>query len=275
MSETASLRMTLSLPETIYWTVAATMAATFALTLILATIDDRTIDGTVSVWAKPLKFDLSLAIHAATLALVLAALSTSVRTGPVMVIVAIIFVTACILEMGYIIGQAARAEQSHFNISTPFHRAMWSMMALAAIVIIGAAAAIGIATALDTESDIAPALRWAIVIGLIGGTLLTLYTAFTIGARMSPYIGALPTHDARMALTSWSQAGGDLRVSHFLATHMIQALPLLGLVVVQFAPGRLGVTIVVVAAIAWSIITLVEYARALSGNPSPLALFAS
>lgn len=271
MSETFALRASLPLSETIYWTIAFSMAAAFILTLAIAIfLDGRTIDGSVSVWAKPLKFELSLAIHAATLALVLSALSPAVRTGPAMSAVAIVFAVACVLEMGYIIAQAARAEHSHFNVSTPFYRAMWSMMALAAIVIISAAAAIGMAAAVDTDNNLAPALKWAIALGLIGGTLLTLYTAFTIGARMSPYIGSIPGDNARMALTGWSRVGGDLRVSHFLATHMIQVLPLLGLFVAQLAPGRLGVIAVVVAAAGWSIITLAEYGRALSGKPSPV-----
>ncbi|MEM8974860.1 MAG: hypothetical protein AAGD43_22605 [Pseudomonadota bacterium] len=264
--------MTLPLPEMIYWSVAGSMAVAFAVTLLIAAFDQRTIDGSVSVWAKPLKFELSLTIHAATLALVVAGLSQGVRSGSVMSIVAFAFLAACIIEMSYIIGQAARAEHSHFNVTTPFYRFMWSMMALAAVVIIGAAAAVGIATSLDSGSSFPPALKWAIIIGLVGGTLLTLYTAFTIGARMTPYIGSAPTHEARMVLTGWSLAGGDLRVSHFLATHMIQVLPLAGLAIALVAPGRTGIAVVLVIAALWTAATLIEYARALAGRPSPMAL---
>ena len=194
MPETISLRSNIPLPEMIYWAVAISMAAAFLLTLAIASFDVRTIDGSQSVWLKPLKFELSLA-------LVLGGLSQGVRTGPVMTIVAVVFIAACTIEMSYIIGQAARAEHSHFNMTTPFTRFMWSVMAIAAIVIICAAAAIGIATAMDSDSAFEPALKWAIALGLIGGTLLTLYTAFTIGARMSPYVGTIPTDEARMALT--------------------------------------------------------------------------
>ncbi|MFY0614518.1 MAG: hypothetical protein JXQ99_23510 [Hyphomicrobiaceae bacterium] len=248
------------------------MITGFILTLVLALVDDRVIDGTVSVWAKPLKFALSLAIHATTLALVISTLSASLRSSATMVVIAMAFLAACIVEMGYIISQAARAEHSHFNMSTPFNRFMWSVMAIAAIMVIGAAGAIGVAVAFDVNAGLSPALRWAIALGLIGGTLLTLYTAFTIGARMSPYVGAIPSDGgARMAFTGWSLIAGDLRVSHFLATHMIQVLPLIGLAIANFSNERVGVAVVVASALGWSTLTLAEYSRALSGQASLLA----
>ncbi len=271
MSDTAMVRADYFLPETIYWAVSGTMAVAFVLTSILVMVDGRTIDGTVSVWAKPIKFELSLAIHAATLALVMSALSVSVRSSTIMVAVAVAFLAACIIEIGYIIFQAARAEHSHFNMSTAFNRFMWSVMAIAAVVVIGAAGIIGVAAASDANADLSPTLRWAIVAGLIGGTLLTLFTAFTIGARMSPYVGTVPADgSARMVFTGWSLVAGDLRVSHFLATHMIQVLPLLGLAIAYVTPGRIGVAIIAVAALVWSLVTVSEFERALSGKPSPL-----
>jgi len=266
-------RQPLQFSEMVFWTVSGAMIACFALTVILATFDLRTIDGNVSVWAKPLKFEASLAIHAATLALVLPALSSSVRSSSIMTVIAVVFLAACLIEMSYILAQAARGEPSHYNVSSPFHRIMWSVMAIAAIVIIGAAGAIGVAMAVSSDEGLAPTLKWAIALGLIGGTLLTIYTAFTIGARMSPYVGAIPVgKEARMVLTGWSLGSGDLRVSHFLATHMIQVLPLVGLAVSQWAPGRTGVIIVVLATVTWTAFILQEYGRALSGKPSPLAV---
>jgi hypothetical protein len=48
-------------------------------------------------------------------------------------LVALVFLAACSLEMGYIILQAGRAEPSHFNESTAFHRWMFSVMAICAV----------------------------------------------------------------------------------------------------------------------------------------------
>ena len=254
--------------QTIYWSIAFSMVFAFAITLIIAQFDERTIDGIQSVWAKPLKFELSLAIHAATLALVVSTLSETHRQGSLMLILASIFLAACLFEIGYIITQAARAEHSHFNVSTQFHRAMYSAMALAAIVIIGAAGSIGLFVAFDTQTSLGLTVRWAIVLGLIGGTIFTLFTAFTIGGRMSPYIGAIPDANGRMLFTGWSLVGGDLRVSHFLSTHMIQVLPLIGILVERIFSGRFAMMVLVMSAIAWSVLIFMEYRTALLGKPT-------
>ncbi|WKA31435.1 hypothetical protein [Bradyrhizobium roseum] len=260
-----------SRPEAIYWSVAITMAAAFALTLLLLAVDARTIDGHISAWAKPLKFEASLAIHAATLALVTGLLSPPHRQGSAMLIVAFAFLAASTVEMGWIIWQGARAEQSHFNVSTPFHRLMWSAMAFCAVVIIGAAAAIGLAALRDRSFAASPAVRASIVLGLVGGTILTLITAFAIGGRMSPYVGGVPAVEARMVLTGWSRSGGDLRVSHFLATHMVQALPLFGWLAERIVPGRSALLAVLAFAAAWTGLTLMEFRTALGGAASIFA----
>jgi hypothetical protein len=247
------------------------MAAAFVITLVIMSVDPRTIDGSTSVWAKPLKFELSLALHAATLAVAMSLLSAPHRQGMVLLLVAVGFLTACLAEMGYIIVQGARGQHSHFNVATPFLQAMYTMMAIAAVVIVGAAGAIGVAFLTDTGRGASPALRWAIALGFIGGTVLTLVTAFTIGGRLSPYVGGIPAVDARMALTGWSQSSGDLRVSHFLATHMIQVLPLAGLLLDRILAGRAAVAAVLACAVVWALLTLGEYRTAMNGQPSRLA----
>ena len=275
MPDATATQAPLFLPEMLFWSVAGAMAAALAVTIALSAVDPRTIDGG-TVWAKPIKFELALGLHAATLALVMSALSGPVRASSVMTAVALAFLVASIFEMGYIIFQAARAEHSHFNLSTPFHRIMWSMMGIAALVIIGAAGAIGAVALAGSDDELTLTTRWAIAVGLIGGTVLTVYTAGTIGARLSPYVGAVPLGDAqRMPFTGWSIVAGDLRVSHFLATHMIQIVPLAGLVVALAAPGRAGAVAVITIATAWCAITHIEYRRALDGEPSPLAVIAS
>jgi hypothetical protein len=259
-----------SLAERIYWAVATSMALAFLITLLMPLIDVRTIDGHVSVWAKPLKFEFSLAVHAATLALVMGRLSDAPRFGASLCIVAFAFLAASTIEMGWIILQGARGQQSHFNMATPFTRAMYSVMALMAVVIIGAAGAIGLAVMADRGFSGSSALRLAVMLGLFGGTALTLVTAFTIGGRLTPYVSVVPGSDARMVLTGWSLTGGDLRASHFLSTHMIQAIPLAALLVDRLVTGRMAIALVTVSAALWTLATLVEYRTALSGAPAYL-----
>lgn len=255
-----------------YWAVAFAMLVLFATTLVLMAFDTRTIDGYASVWTKPLKFELSLALHAATLGLACSLFSAPYRQGPAMRIVAIVFLAACVAEMGYIIAQGARGEHSHFNVATPFHRMMYSVMAFSAVIIVGAAGAIGLACLTDQEYAASSTLKTAIVLGFVGGTILTLITAFTIGGRMSPYVGSVPEFVSRMPLTGWSQSSGDLRVSHFLATHMIQIVPLFGLLIDRILPSRIAMVGVLAFGVLWTLLTIQEYRTALSGKPSIFAM---
>ena len=70
------------------------------------------------------------------------------------------------------------------------------------------------------------------------------------------WVGGVPTDAGGLPLFGWSRTGGDLRVPHFFATHVMQALPLLGLAADRLAPRRavplvwagVGVSLLVVAA---------------------------
>ncbi len=226
------------------------MVVGFTMTLVVWAVDPRLIDG-VSVWAKPLKFQLALAIHPATLALVVSRLGLSVRTAPYMQGIALAFLLACTVEMGWIILQAALGQHSHFNDSTAFHRMMFSVMAFAAVIITGTAA--GVATVVSRDPDFAAGatVRTGIILGLIGGTL-TFLTAFAIGERGSPYVGTAPLPASRMMFTDWSLIAGDLRVSHFLATHMMQAVPLVAICVVKLRIASFASSAIVGFAALWA-----------------------
>lgn len=258
----------LGLAEAIFWTATLVMVLMLALALVFWTIDKRLINE-VSVWAKPMKFAISLAVHMATLALLVALLGEGWRTGTLLAVVAAACAFASLGEMIYIIIQAARQQASHFNLATPFTRAMYTAMASGAVVITLSAAVVGIAAYADADARIAPALRLALLLGLVGGAVLTLVTAFTIGGRPSPHVGVHPPGGARMAFTGWSLVVGDLRVSHFLATHMIQALPLFGLVAARSLPPAAAMAAVWIAAIGWTCIVLASYQQALAGRPLP------
>ncbi len=252
--------------ETIWWSTAAVLVVLFAITVVAWSVDRRMIDG-ASVWAKPMKFQLSLAVHVVTLALVAGALSGSWRAGWLLALVAAASAISIAGEVLYIGLQAMRQERSHFNLSTPFHAAMYSMMAAGAVVITVAAGIVGLAASQDEAAALDPPVRLAVVLGLAGGTVLTLVTAFTIGSRLSPHVGPEPGDGARLALTGWSLAVGDLRVSHFLATHMMQAVPLFGLLAAWFLAPRLALAAVWGFAAGWTALTWFTYRQALAGRP--------
>ncbi|WP_439573973.1 hypothetical protein [Phreatobacter sp.] len=258
--------MRAGLAETVLWSVAGLCGLLFLATLVLWAFDKRLL-GDASVWAKPMKFAISVGIHTATMALVAGMLGAGWRSAGTLTAVAIIYAAACAGELGYIVVQAARQQHSHFNQSTAFHAAMYNFMAAAAVVITATAAIIGIIAFADSEARLDGPVRLAILLGLVGGTVLTLVTAFTIGSRLSPLVGTEPAGGARMPLTGWSLTVGDLRAAHFLATHMMQVLPIAGLLAVWFLPAPAATAAVAATALVWTGLTWLIYRQALDGEP--------
>jgi len=254
-----------SFPLWVFGGISCAMILAFGATTALWALDPRLIDG-VSVWAKPLKFELALAIHAGTLALVVSRLHPSFQAGPFMQGVAFAFLAACTIEMGWIFFQASQGQHSHFNDSTAFHRAMFSVMAFAAVIITWAAAAVAFQVWRDPDFATGSTVKSGIVLGLVGGTILTLVTAFAIGGRGSPYVGDVPLLTARMMFTGWSLTGGDLRVAHFLATHMMQAVPIAAVLTIRAQIGFFARYFVFSFAALWAVWVLGEFSAALSGE---------
>ncbi len=220
-----------------------------------------------SVWSKPLKFAASLALHFATLAIATAHLDPAWRASHALVAAAWAGLAAAGFETVYITAQAARAEESHFNLGTPFLRAMYTLMAIGAVVIVLAALAVGVAVAAGGAADWPPAVRLGTATGLILGTLLTLPIAFTLGGRLDRHVGIEPADGRRVPLFGWSLEVGDLRVSHFMATHAMQALPIAGLAADRLLPGPLATGTVILAALAWTASTVELHRLALAGRP--------
>lgn len=256
----------MSLAEQIWWASTAGFVAVFAAMWAVSLVDLRVLDG-ANIWAKPMKFAVATALHFGTLALVIHVLSASMQANMILTLLAIASVIAAIGEVGYITFQAARLQASHFNMSTPFHAAMYSLMALGAVVLVAASGGVGIAAAVDNEAALSGPVRLAIALGLVGGTVLTLITAFRLGGNMSHHVGVEAANALRMPITGWSLTVGDLRPAHFFATHMMQAVPLFGVVAVRLLPQSLATAAVILAALAWTAMTLLLFSTALSGRP--------
>ena len=252
--------------EQLWWFSATAFVITFVAMWALSLVDTRSLDG-ANVWAKPMKFSISVALHLATLALVMHFMSASIQINVLLIALAVASVIAAIGEVGYIAIQAARMEVSHFNVGTPFHAAMYSIMAFGAVVLVVASGGVGLAAAIDGQSSLSPPVRLAVAIGLIGGTILTLITAFRLGGNMSHHIGVEAAGALRMPITGWSLTVGDLRPAHFLATHMMQAVPVFGIVAARVLPSGVAVAAVLLAAVAWTAATVVVYSIGVSGRP--------
>lgn len=252
--------------DTLWWKLTIVLVVLFGLTLVAWAIDDRIINRE-SVWAKPLKFEASLAMHFATLALALGLVNQSSGWALGLSITAVASIAATAFEILYILVQAARQEPSHFNLSNGFYTTMYVMMAVGAVVITLAAGVVGVAVLLDPKPGASSALSFGFVLGLVGGALLTLVTAFRMGGALDHHNGSEIAGALRMPLTGWSLTVGDRRVPHFLATHMMQALPIAGALAGSLLAPPLAVAAVVLSAILWTILTLLAFAQANAGVP--------
>jgi hypothetical protein len=252
--------------ETLCWTSAGALLVVFAATVIVSLVDTRQIDAT-SVWAKPIKFQLALALHFATIALVAGALSDPWRGSALLWGVTLAAVASTVFEVAYIMLQAGRGQASHFNLSTPFYRTMYSLMAVGAVIITVCAAVFGAAALADTNATMGPATRIGVAAGLIGGTVLTLIVAFRMGGALTHHVGTEAPGAARMPLTGWSLSVGDWRVSHFFATHMMQAVPLIGLAADFALPRVAAVVLTLAASLGWAVLTLLLFRQAENGLP--------
>ncbi|MFM9879952.1 MAG: hypothetical protein ACKVOO_06035 [Burkholderiaceae bacterium] len=216
------------------WLLRGTAAAALLLLAcaIAWTLDTRTLNG-VSVWSKPLKFNLSFALHLLTLAWLIRHMAPVSRSGGWALLAVRTVVIATLIELLYISFQAARGRQSHFNFETQWETAAYyALMGGAALAVVFATAVLGWLLWRHPRAGLAAGVHWGAALGLMVGSIATLVTAGALasGAVAGPvhWVGGVHSDAAGLPLFGWSSTGGDLRVPHFFATHLTQALPLAG-----------------------------------------------
>jgi hypothetical protein len=246
------------------------LSAALALpSLVALSLDDRLING-ISVWIKPLKFQASLALMLLTLILLLPLIDARTRAGFGVFLASLVAAITANGEVFYITLQAARGRASHFNDSTPFEAMAYSVMGAGAALLVLSSLVIGIYILRrprpGAPSGLLLGAGWGLVLGSIG----TLMTAFPLasGAFDGPghWVGGVKTDLGGLPLFGWSRTGGDLRVPHFFATHIMQALPILGLGLDRIAPrfARAGIALGAVISLAVVVATFVQ---AVQGRP--------
>jgi hypothetical protein len=189
-----------------------------------AGLDARVLDGE-GIWLKPLKFAFSMGVFLLTLAAFARHLPERLRSNGRFRAYGALVALAAVTEMLIIGGAAAVGVRSHFNYGTPFWAAMYSIMGVMAVVLTSAALVYGIAVWRNRAAEISEAMRTAIGLGLVLTFALTLPTAGTMAS-----VGALigdPVTGAHLPVLAWSLEVGDLRISHFAATHALQIIPLI------------------------------------------------
>ena len=175
-------------------------------------------------------------MHFLTLTILAQQLKLNRRTGLLLTFFVYMSVISMIFEQGYITIQAARGHHSHFNLDTPFEALMFNFMGIGAVNLILVSFVLGILIWKYGKKD-STGLRLGSILGLTLGSLLTLIYAMTMGNSPSHLVGEA-INNSKVPILGWSREVGDLRIPHFIATHMMQVLPLLGCILdkYKFAP---------------------------------------
>ena len=137
------------------------MMALVATALVGLVVDPRTITG-MPLWAKPLKFALSVLIYSVTLVWLLGQVPRARRLAWWAGTVIAVFLA---VEMIVIYGAAFADTTSHFNVTTPFSAALWSTMAVSIVIVWAATILVAVLLFRADLGD--PARSFAIRSGLI------------------------------------------------------------------------------------------------------------
>ena len=260
----------------LFW-LSLSMMALVTIALVGLAIDPRTITG-MPLWAKPLKFAISVLIYSVTLAWLLGQVPRVRRLAWWAGTVIAVFLA---VEIIAIYGSALADTTSHFNVATPFAAALWSTMAVS-IVIVWAATIL--VAGLLFRADLGDparsfAIRSGLIIAVIGMGLAFLMTSPT-AAQLSNFQGIAGAHTVGLSdggpclpLLGWSTVAGDLRIPHFVGMHAMQVIPLVALLIellgrrlpaLRDTRARLGI-LVVLAGLYLGIMAVLTV-QALSGE---------
>lgn len=249
----------------VWWSLAVVLVVLFALTFGAYLADDRLLNG-VSVWIKPLKFQASLALHFATLAILARLLSPARLRSRGFRVVATASTAAALFEISWIMLQAARGRASHFNEQTLLESVMYELMGLGAVVLVAALLILGLWLVRDHPHRLrVDPLRLGAVLGLILAAVCTLAVAGYMSSHGGHLVGAVTADASGLPVFGWSRQAGDLRVAHFVATHALQVLPLAGLMLRD--AGARGCRWVLAGSGAYFLFTASVFLQALGGQP--------
>ena len=185
---------------------------------VLAQITTLELDG-VSVWYKPFKFAVSIAVFIWTIAWYVFYL----KKFSIMLFNRVM-ISLFSFELVYIVIQAARAEYSHFNLSTSFYALMFVLMAIASALISFYTLYVAYLFFRSDFPNLSLHYLWAIRLALLLFVIFSL-EGFLMGSRLSHTVGAL-NDNSNLFVLAWSKTVGDLRVAHFIGMHALQVLPL-------------------------------------------------
>lgn len=250
--------------EDVLWQGGLILIALLPVTFLVSLDDLRQLND-INIWTKPMKFQASAALHMMTLAFVARFINANVRGKVWLYGLCWGLTFTAIAEVAYITVQAARGRHSHWNFETKFESLMYAGMGVGAVTLILGAAVIGLLVYRYPVREIRQGLRLGIMLGMVLGFVTTLIVAGYTSQNYGHWVGGIRSDADGLPIVGWVRSGGDLRVSHFFAMHMMQIIPVLGWLADRYSnrPKRI---VIIASAISVGVVAA-TFMQALSGQP--------
>jgi hypothetical protein len=247
-------------------------AGLLVLCVVAYFFDRRTVND-INVWIKPNKFNTSLLMQLFTVLWLWQLVEPTKRATKFAVRLMATLAISGLIEIFYIAFQSARGRASHFNNQTAWEAFMYSgVMGTAAVVLVVTTSIAGywIWKHASTEARKHQGLYWGAVLGLFLGGVATLITASALAsgqiAGPGHWVGGIRSDIGGLPILGWSTTGGDLRVPHFFATHLMQGLPIAGLLADKLFTSQARLFVWLVSGAGLGVVVL-TFLQAVSGQP--------
>jgi hypothetical protein len=239
--------------KSLFWLAVICVVVAIAL-VPLWIFDSRELLG-VSVWEKPIKFYISVAIFSFTYSWLSSFLS---RGGRWVRLTGLVIAVSLAVEIVIILAMASIGTTSHFNVSTPTAIAIWSIMATFISIVLFSTIFISLMILFQKQQDFN--LKLALALGSVNtavGMGLAYLMTWPTANQLANYQGIAGAHAVGVSdggpglpFFGWSTVAGDLRVGHFFGLHSIQVAAIL-LAISLLLPVAFRVPLILVGNLTW------------------------
>jgi hypothetical protein len=239
--------------KSLFWLAVICVVVAIAL-IPLWILDSRQLLG-VSVWEKPIKFYISVAIFSFTYSWLSSFLT---RGGRWVKLTGFVIAVSLAVEIVIILFMASIGETSHFNVSSPTAIVIWSLMATFISFVLFATIFISVMILFQKQQEFN--LKLALALGSINtavGMGLAYLMTWPTAAQLANYQGIAGAHAVGVSdggpglpFLGWSTVAGDLRVGHFFGLHSIQVAAIL-LALSLLLPFAFRIPLIVIGNITW------------------------
>jgi hypothetical protein len=237
--------------KSLFWLAVICVVVVIAL-IPLWILDSRELLG-VSVWEKPIKFYISVAIFSFTYSWLSSFLT---RGGRWVKLTGFVIAVSLAVEIVIILAMASIGETSHFNVSTPTAIAIWSIMATFISIVLFSTIFISLMILFQKQQEFNLKLALGSINTAVGMGLAYLMT-WPTATQLANYQGIAGAHAVGVSdggpglpFLGWSTVAGDLRVGHFFGLHSIQVAAIL-LAISLMLPLAFRIPLIVVGNITW------------------------